>query len=622
MLYEFKRQGLAPIPDVSYYQALVRIDEGDNIHLKGTALRLKAMDRHLEGGETEEILSYLYKSRRYLTEAGDRVQLGKTIAEIARIELSKGRRFEAQQQALTAWQVLGEYAEFFFPDDLRNFVEPDRHLTRPAFSQGGSILKFCEMIDTLLPVENQEQIYTSIVLATNKFFGAERGGFFWFPEGKQPLNPELRAACNLTQTEVSSQSFKPYMDLITAAFMKKKPLLQRFHDSLRTGTQPKAVFCLPIEDQGQIRGILYHDNSYLEDCFDFLDPESLPVLFEHFNKLVHRIRNYCRLKEEKTDLVSQVSLSDENSFAKKLICKSTPMLELLKKADRAAQSESTILILGNSGVGKELLAQRIHSASPRARRPFVIVDATTIHEGLFESEMFGHEKGSFTGADRRKCGRLELANRGTLFIDEVGELPAHIQAKLLRVIQDRSFNRVGGNKTIHSDFRLIVATNRNLQKEVEVGNFRLDLYHRLSVIPLQIPPLKSRTGDIPLLANYFLKLFAKKHNRTDLFLNEDSITHLCSYSWPGNVRELQNVIERAALLSPENKLEIAPSEASLLEDDTIFSNIITLDEVQRRYIRHILKKTKGRVSGPGGAAELLGVARSTLNARMKKLGLK
>jgi transcriptional regulator with PAS, ATPase and Fis domain len=252
----------------------------------------------------------------------------------------------------------------------------------------------------------------------------------------------------------------------------------------------------------------------------------------------------------------------------------------------------------------------------------VIVDPTTIPETLIESELFGHEKGAFTGADRQKLGRIELAHRGTLFIDEVGEIPKSSQVKLLRVLQEKTLIRVGGTKTIMSDFRLIAATNRDLADEVAAGHFREDLYYRLNVISITLPPLRERNEDVPFLARHFLSLYAAKHNQLVPGLSQEDETLLLAYHWPGNIRELKNVMERAVLLSTKDRLEISlPVKRSLSSDDC-FSDFPSLDEMQRRYIRFIMEKTGGKVSGPGGAAELLEMKRTSLYKRMNKLGLR
>jgi transcriptional regulator with GAF, ATPase, and Fis domain len=294
------------------------------------------------------------------------------------------------------------------------------------------------------------------------------------------------------------------------------------------------------------------------------------------------------------------------------------MARILTLADQVSRTESSVLILGETGTGKELLARWMHRNSQRAGKPFIVVDAATIPETLVESELFGHERGAFTGADRRKTGRIEMADKGTLFLDEVGELPLSAQVKLLRVIQEKEFNRVGGTRTMRSDFRLITATNRVLEKEVAEGSFREDLYYRLNVIPIQLPSLRERVEDIPLMVSYFMRYYAKIYKRQDLTLTTAQEKTLCRYSWPGNVRELKNIVERAVLLSADNALEFT-LPADIQKTNHPFADQPTLEDVQRRYIEFVIKKTGGQIGGAGGAAEILGMNRTSVYSRMRQL---
>jgi formate hydrogenlyase transcriptional activator len=250
----------------------------------------------------------------------------------------------------------------------------------------------------------------------------------------------------------------------------------------------------------------------------------------------------------------------------------------------------------------------------------VVVDPTTIPENLFESELFGHEKGAFTGAHQQKIGKLELSHQGTLFIDEVGEIPLALQAKFLRVLQEKRFTRVGGTKEISSDFRLVTATNRDLSGEVRAGRFREDLYYRINVMDITIPPLRERPGDAVLLAEHFLAVFTRKYDRPDLVLDDITRTALHDYHWPGNVRELRNVIERSVLMSGHGRLEMNLPRQKGNESDP-FHDLPKMDDLQRQYIQYVLDRTGGRISGPAGAAEILGLKRTTLHSRMERLGL-
>ena len=247
------------------------------------------------------------------------------------------------------------------------------------------------------------------------------------------------------------------------------------------------------------------------------------------------------------------------------------------------------------------------------------VDLSAIPETLIESELFGHEKGAFTGADRQKPGRLELAHQGTLFIDEVGEIPVHLQTKLLRVLQEKTFVRIGASRPLSSDFRLLAATNRDLEVEVAEGRFRKDLYYRLNVVPLRVPPLRERGRDVALLAKHFLDHYGRKHNRPDIQLSSEEKEELLAYHWPGNVRELKNIIERAVLLAEEQVIGLnLPNKTEPLSNHP-FEAMPTMEDLQRRYIKFVLERTGGRIGGPGGAAEILGMKRTTVYTRMKKL---
>jgi transcriptional regulator with GAF, ATPase, and Fis domain len=465
---------------------------------------------------------------------------------------------------------------------------------------------------------------TRAVIATNRFFDAERGGLFWFSDGKMSKTLNLRASCNLSLSDISEPGFKKIQKYIFKAFTENQPVIKRNIDSHSTlpGRKIKAVLCLPVEIRGKVRAVFYHDNSYLKDCFDFLNPEIIRKVVNHISRQVARIYDYFRLREERNILISEKSVQDAAKDEKALIYKCSLMTNIIKQLDKAAQSDSTVLILGETGVGKELMARRIHAMSTRKNKACIVVDANTIPEGLIESELFGHEKGAFTSADRQKKGRLELADSGTLFIDEIGELPKSIQVKLLRAIQERSFFRVGGTRTIHSDFRLISATNRDLIKEVSAGRFREDLYYRLNVVPFRIPALRERTDDIILLATHFLTKYSKKYHRVDLLIDPETETLLKKYDWPGNIRELENIIERAVLLSTGSHLDIDLSVSGKQQRNDPFSDNPTIDELQKRYINHILDKTGGKISGPDSASEILGLKRTTLLARMKKFGMR
>jgi PAS domain S-box-containing protein len=321
-----------------------------------------------------------------------------------------------------------------------------------------------------------------------------------------------------------------------------------------------------------------------------------------------------RLTEEK--LYLQDEIRTEYNF-EEIVGQSREIRRVLKQVETVAPTDSTVLILGETGTGKELLARAVHHLSPRRTRTFVRVNCASIPAGLLESELFGHEKGAFTGAIAQRIGRLELANQGTLFLDEVGDIPLDIQAKLLRALQEKEFERLGSSRTLTSDARIVAATNRDLKKMVKSGEFRRDLYYRLNVFPISVPPLRERREDIPLLAQYFLSKYAKRMKRNIENVPSEAMQALTSYSWPGNIRELEHLIERAVILSPTGTLKVPPFEI----EEPAEGSSSALEDVEREHILRVLRRAGGKIAGPGGAAEQLGMNRTTLNSRMQKLGI-
>jgi DNA-binding NtrC family response regulator len=323
----------------------------------------------------------------------------------------------------------------------------------------------------------------------------------------------------------------------------------------------------------------------------------------------------------------------EFSFGE-ILGKSAALRHVLQQVETVASSDSTVLILGETGTGKELIACAVHQRSRRKHKPLVRVNCTSIPKELFESEFFGHAKGAFTGAIRDRVGRFEAAAGGTLFLDEVGEIPLELQSKLLRVLQEKSYERVGEEKTRRADVRIVAATNRDLKKEVEAGRFREDLYYRLNVFPLRVVALRERKEDIPLLATHFVELLAKELDCPKPRLTSAGIEKLKSYDWPGNIRELRNVIERAVIFARGGALEFdvpgsgSPVDLAPLEppdDDRAEPEYLTESEMRRRERQNlflVLQKAGWKIKGADGAAELLGVKPTTLISRIEKLGLK
>jgi formate hydrogenlyase transcriptional activator len=371
------------------------------------------------------------------------------------------------------------------------------------------------------------------------------------------------------------------------------------------------------------------------------DAEMLREIANQISIAISNMKSYEEIKAlkgrlEKENVYLQEEIRTVHNF-EEIIGSSPNLLELLRKVDQVAPTDSTVLIYGETGTGKELIARAIHDRSNRKDRPLVKVNCSAISAGLVESELFGHVKGAFTGAFERRIGRFELADGGTIFLDEVGELPLDTQVKLLRVLQEREFEPVGSNRSIHVDVRIICATNRSLQDSIKDGTFRSDLYYRLNVFPLEVPPLRERTSDIPQLAMFFLSRYARSLGKKIDDMSAASKERLTNYSWPGNVRELQNVIERALIVSTgpilELDTELTKVSASPVSPDLTggvtevtphagLSSQKTLNEVEREHILAVLQETHWVIEGASGAAKTLGMHPNTLRHRMEKLGIK
>ena len=586
------------------------------IHLQGAALRLRAVKSMTEGVFDDRIIKDLNASEKLLNECDDPTELAKTRIEKTRFYLNKKDLEKARGLAYEAYRGLSGYCEIFFPDDLRFLLGSKETKLNDELEQFVRILE--EFISASEDVRNLDSLLSILC----RFFRAERSGLFLFG-GKTKKPPELKASRNLSRTIVDAEGFRESLTIIYKSFRIKKPVVvQSGKNGEIPGHLPSlSILCLPFRSENRVEGVLYFDNTYLENCFDFVESPMLKRLVNHLANFIESFV-WRRQSDKAAEYPpAEASTRADRSGNPDLISGNRDLLRILSKAKRIAPSDATVLILGEKGVGKEVLAQWIHRNSRRVEHTIIVVDIAAMPETLVESELFGYEKGAFTGADRQKIGLVELAHQGTLFIDEIGEIPQNIQAKLLRLFQEKSFMRIGGTKTITSDFRLLTATNRNLKQEVASGRFREDLYYRLNLLEFSIPPLRQRPEDILLLARHFLSYYAKKYNRSKLVLTPDLETSLIEYDWPGNVRELKNVIERAVLIAEEDCVEFNfPLRQGSFIDDP-FSDLPTMNEMQRRYLNYVFKKTGGLIGGPGGAAEILGMKRTTVNSRKKKLGI-
>jgi formate hydrogenlyase transcriptional activator len=387
----------------------------------------------------------------------------------------------------------------------------------------------------------------------------------------------------------------------------------------REGIQ--SLCCVPLISRGAALGTLNvgsrRPDRFLGDDLGFFNQVAGQVAIALDNALSYkRIEELnVRLEEEKVYLEDEIRT--DNRF-EEIVGQSRALKATLKQLETVAPTDSTVLIYGETGTGKELLARAIHDLSARKQATFVKLNCAAIPTGLLESELFGHEKGAFTGAIAQRIGRFELAHRGTIFLDEVGEIPIELQSKLLRVLQEREFERLGSSRTIRTDARLVAATNRDLGQLVEQRQFRADLYYRLNVFPMTAPPLRERRDDIPLLVRYFVQQYARRMNRRITSIPTESMNALARYHWPGNIRELQNFIERAVILSTGSALQVPVRE---LKRGPVGASVVTLEAAEREAIQRALHDAGGKVGGDTGAAAKLGMKRTTLQNKMRKLGI-
>ena len=416
------------------------------------------------------------------------------------------------------------------------------------------------------------------------------------------------------------------------AFLSQKPVLRRNLELERqTSSEQRAyahgfrsLCALPLTVRGRRIGAItvgsLGKEQYREADAEFLMEVGNQVAIAVDNMRSHEETETLKARFQAEAVYLQEEIKTEHNF-EEIIGQSAPLRQLLRNVEQVAPTEATVLIQGETGTGKELVARAVHDRSRRKDRPLVKVNCGSIPAGLVESELFGHEKGAFTGATQRRVGRFELANGGTIFLDEVTELPIDTQVKLLRVLQEGEFERVGSSQTIKVEVRTIAATNRDLKEVVKNGTFRSDLFYRLNVFPLAVPALRQRKDDIPLLVNFFLSKFGKKLGKEPRGVSQKAMDSLLRYHWPGNVRELQNIIERAAVLATGPIVQV--DESMMRSGETEQESVVdTLENAERNHILRALNETHWIVHGKKGAADLLGINPSTLRSRMEKLGIK
>ncbi|MGA7414454.1 MAG: sigma 54-interacting transcriptional regulator [Bryobacteraceae bacterium] len=477
-----------------------------------------------------------------------------------------------------------------------------RDLLRAITVSVRHVLK-CESVGVALPDPNDQRLRIHAVD---------------FPEGRGLIREEGKVPTAEGPTNRVFRSGEPIA-------LDARALAALDSNNLAVAEGFQALCDVPLVSRNHTLGVLclgrLHDNPFTKDEVDFVRQVAGQVAIAVENALAYRQIAELKDKLAQEKLYLEDEIRSEMNFDS-MVGRSAGLRKLLQQVETVAPTDSTVLIYGETGVGKELVARAIHKLNSRNKNAFVKLNCAAIPTGLLESEMFGHEKGAFTGAVSQRIGRFELASQGTVFLDEIGEIPLELQPKLLRVLQEREFERLGSSRTLRTDARLIASTNRDLAAMVKEQKFRMDLYYRLEVFPIYVPPLRERQEDIPLLVRHFVQQFGRRMNKTIDTIPSESMSALLRYPWPGNIRELQNLIERAVILSAGPTLTVPLPGLHTQTVSSVISKQETLEAVERRTILDALKATGGVVSGPRGAAAVLGLKRSTLQFRMDKLGIR
>jgi len=609
LLERYQKRGLPPIPEYELEREVERVLACQDRHLHGMAFRIKA--RLAPKKDLEQRMYLLQCSREAFLECGNRREAARSSLLLALCCRKLGRMDEAGELRRDARAVL-----------METTLRPARRLSHLAPWQGlvyalsvKDSLERCFSNIRQIDLKLSAEAYIGQMLnAIQRELGAESAMLCRL---QRDGSPQFMAGCNTSAHECAHWRIVESMRTLDR---------QNGQEWLFTPSNDSILLALRIDNSQKEPLFLFLESTHVAGAFASLTGADIrPLLDVLKNELddLFRLESRHREKHKPRGIEYVIQESDRLEYDD-----SPGYQRIIEQAKHAAQTDAPILIMGETGVGKEVLAQQIHQFSGRPGM-FVPVHPASTPESLFESEFFGYEKGAFTGAHKQKIGFFELADNGTFFIDELAEIPMSFQVKLLRVLQDHSFTRVGGIRYIKSNFRLVAATNKNLWQEVQEGRFREDLYYRVSVIPITIPPLRKRQQDIPRLLDMFVQQFCTRYGRKVPPLTEDIIAQCTRYSWPGNIREMRNIVERAVILNTGGPLRMSLSENEEVQPSPVkndcadlFADLPTLEELSVRYMRYVLERTGGKVIGPDGAESILGVKRSTLYTKLRKYGLK
>ena len=628
IIWALHKANYPPIKEYSFFSEIARLMDWPDIYMKGVALRYHALSKKISGADSKAIELLLLESERFLKESGARVELAKTWIELARLFIENKEKTLSKKWANLAYRTLTEINSCLFPPELLFLVQKKKEEVRQfeGMSEIRSAAGFLPDIDAYL---------SRIVMVLADMFRAERLAITLRQDGTSTWPFSIAVSRNFCTEEFQQINQGPLWDHILETTKKNQPLIiDDLHKKLNLldknshNGHIKSLATIPLfADGNKVIGVIYMDNLLSKGVFS---KKNLPLMTAIGTLISLSLQNSALSKQLSgyQDGYSIESFSrdqiEPDMGSNAIVGRSEGIGKVLKNAKKVAPTDTTVLILGETGSGKEMIARQIHQLSDRADKIFIASNLSSIPQGLIASELFGYEKGAFTGAEKSKPGRFEIADQGTIFLDEIGDFAMEVQVKILRVLQDGEFERVGGTKTIHSDFRLIVATNKDLHSMVKKGDFRADLFYRINAFPIKVPPLRDRKEDIPELAVHFMQKYQTKNRKNIERIPNNEMQKLLEYSWPGNIRELEHIIERAVVLSENGTLIIPDLELPhhhFTEENFSQEELLSLAEIERRHILNVLNHVRWRISGERGAAKILGLKPTTLDFRMKKLGI-
>ncbi len=611
--------------EMNYDEEVERMLKWQDIHMKGAAYRYRALRAMERQQPINGILSDLENSERCLRKSGAEIELARTRIVLGKAYLERGDVKRAQSYLAKAWTLFSKFDKSLFPKKLVGIM-PQEQRTELIMDR---IISINESLGT---IKDRSSFLEQMINVAIDFSMAMRGAFFTM-EAKD--EPKIIASRNLDSLFYKEEQFKLIRQVVSHVASDCAevvvPASKEEKANLPEAALAKAgitsLICTPARLGSHVHGYLYLDNRLGGGPFQANLLPYVKLLCSQIGLGLSNLEEYDDIKDLK-DHYQQEAIFYKREMvlanpSEAIIGNSDGIRHVIEQIRQVAPTDSSVLIMGETGVGKELVAKAIHYLSERKEGPFIPVNLATLPEELVASELFGHEKGAFTGANEQYKGRFDLANGGTIFLDEIADLPPYVQVKLLRVLQEGTFERLGSSRPIRSNFRVLSATNKDLLADVEKGMFRQDLYYRLNVFPVYVPPLRDRKEDIITLAHYFIDKFSRDMRKRIRRVPGEELKKLTEYHWPGNVRELEHFVERAVILSDGNRisfsgLERGPADAISLQD----RGSMSLADVEREHIEKVLQATHWKVSGPRGAAAVLGLKRSTLRSRMAKLGIK